>query len=307
MAKKITAWLCILLLLMTYALPVAVFAAEPETSDSSESSEDDSGLWDTVTGFFGNATDFFDSLLSGIGNLGQSIVNAVIDTLSTGANQYTAAMVAYLLASGGSTLATDEMSNYINEIYRTVFPFGLLILVISWASGVASSGFMLTLDLHSKQSLLRALMQLLVGITCLRYAPSLMVLIFRMSVSMCKVVGKDMIQHCLNSLFGMIGNTIIFSILAMTIILNFAKICMYQCISPLFVGAAAGGEQWRRIAISFLKEYLACCLVPFVTLIYFFLCSVGFAFNTVGVIGAIIIAFSVFSIGRKTLDKLLPV
>lgn len=198
----------------------------------------------------------------------------------------------------------DGTRNVIESIYRILFPFGMLVLVVCWAAGVCSAGCSLNLDPQNRNSIIRAILQLLIGLAYLAYAPQVANLLVTVSAGLCNTI-QNSISLPQDTPYGGIALSLISEVLKMVFLLNTARIALLQCIAPLFAGAAAGGEQSKRIAINFAKEYLSCCLVPPITLIFFLLCTVGLGSESVGFIGAIILAFNMFGIGRKVTDKLM--
>ncbi len=252
-----------------------------------------SGLWENIKGFFSDllAPVVFLAGLPGKIMYFFTDLREVVNTAYEG-----------VLTDGGRMYYTAAMQETVSKLYNIFYPFGVAILIISWAFGVCSSGLSLNLEPSNRNSILRAILQLIIGLWYLASAPQIMMVIWSMSTSVCARIGSAFTRD--PSWMTDFWFWIVVLILNIIIMLNFAKCALLQCISPLFSGFAAGGEGARRMAVGFLKEFARCCLIPPVTIAYFYLCQPLYD-SAIGLISTIAIGVSLFGIGKKTLDRLL--
>ena len=138
-----------------------------------------------------------------------------------------------------------------NRVYEIVYPFGVLILVLAWAFGMTHAGLTLSLDPGNRYSVVRAALQLLIGMMFLSAGPRILQLIFSLLQSIrVQIAGR---------LSTLQLHWFVLSILRIKCSISFVKIVLMQCISPLYMGAFSGGEGTRRLAVNCLKEYLILC------------------------------------------------
>ncbi len=185
----------------------------------------------------------------------------------------------------------------VNAVYRIIYPFGVFIAIIAWAFGVAAAGFTLNLDPGNKYSILRAVLQLLIGLTLLSAAPQLLMIIFSIVNSLkTAIVGQVQATS---------GHTFIQFVFSLKIYLSMALLGTLQCVSPLFLGTAAGNESTRRFAVNFLKAYGLCCLEMVLVTVYVLIVdrlesvfgwSNGWLWD---LLISIVLSVSVFTIDRK--------
>lgn len=211
------------------------------------------------------------------------------------------------LPEGGSTfntfLQSDWTSNYssvildvVNDIYKVVYPFGIFIMLIAWIFNIGVSGFTMTLDPTNKYSILRALMQLFVGLILLTATPELLMLIFSF--------GNQLKNLVVGTVQATSNHGFIQAIFQLKIYLNLAYIAVLQCVSPLFIGTVSGNEATRRFAVNFLKEYgLRCMELVLVTLYILIIDRLENIFNwsepLMDMIITIVLSISVFTIDKK--------
>lgn len=189
------------------------------------------------------------------------------------------------------------LSSIGNRIYTILYPIGVAVLIVSWAAGIMTSGITLSMEPGNKYSLVRAALQLLVGIVLLSLMPYLLMLIF----SLC----NQLRAQIATTITVKEGHFFIVTICQFLIYLQVLRATLLYCISPIFAGVAAGGETLRRMATNFIKEYCLICLqIPFMT-IYILLVDqmMNHYAIDVGIIASLIIAVSVFTV-NKHLEKL---
>lgn len=198
-----------------------------------------------------------------------------------------------------------RLAPLVENIYTVLYPFGVFILILSWAGSVTASGFSLDLDPRNKYSIFRAIMRLLVGIALLSATPKLLSVI----MSFCNQIRLQIVEN-----FEVrAGHSFILFVFKLKILLNLAHIALLQSISPLFVGTAAGSEGVRRFSISFFKEYaLRCIELTIVTIYILFIDALEELFDLSGniltgnilglsysLIAWIALSLSVFMIDKK--------
>lgn len=138
-----------------------------------------------------------------------------------------------------------------NQVYKVIYPFGVLVLVLSWAFGMTTAGLTLSLDPGNKYSIVRSALQLLIGMMLLSSGPKILQLIFAIFQSI-RIQISDQLGTLSLHIF-------VLAILKIKCCITFVKIILMQCISPLYMGAFSGGEGTRRLAMNCLKEYLILC------------------------------------------------
>ena len=206
-------------------------------------------------------------------------------------------------AAFNAFLQSDWTSDYsstvlrvVNNVYKVVYPFGIFIMLIAWALSVGASGVTMTLDPTNKTSVLRALIQLLVGMILLTVTPQLLMLILSLAHGLKNlVVGSAQVTH---------DHGFVQAIFQLKIYLNLAFIAVLQCVSPLFIGTVSGNESTRRFAVNFLKEYgLRCMELVLVTLYILVVDRLEGIFNWTApgmdFLLTIVLSISIFTIDKK--------
>ena len=212
-----------------------------------------------------------------------------------------------LFPESGSTfntfLQSDWTSSYssaildvVNDLYKVVYPFGIFIMLIAWIFNIGVSGFTMTLDPTNKYSILRALMQLFVGLILLTVTPELLMLIFSL--------GNQLKNLVVGTVQATSNHSFIQAIFQLKIYLNLAFIAVLQCVSPLFIGTVSGNEPTRRFTVNFLKEYgLRCMELALVTLYILIVDRLENIFNWsapgMDLLLTIVLSISVFTIDKK--------
>lgn len=278
------------------------------TAGGGETSEEDTTNRDLIDAVE-DQKNILDKILDGLGSIGSGLGTAwdkfgeFVEWVMTAPDRFDEWLHERSLEKASKFLKTDlniwwnnHMKNIANNVYKTMYPFGVAVLVVAWAAGVMSSGITLSLDPGNKYSLIRAGLQLLIGMVLLSVMPKLLGFIF----SLCNQLHLTIAEIGLTE-----GHGFITTICELMLYLLVLRATLLQCIAPIFAGAAAGGETMRRMAINFIKEYIIICMqLPFMT-IYIILVDrmMGRAGIDLGLIASIVIAVSVFTV-NKHLEKL---
>ena len=283
----------------------------PDPDDEEEKIVD--GILDGIKDFFGEMFDdigvFLEAAFGGIGDTLNDIgsafhdfVNWVFD-LPNAISRYfedkSRDEFNDFLQKDWTSTFSHALLGVVNDVYEIFYPFGVFVMLIAWCFGVTQAGFTLNLDPTNKYSIIRALLQLLVGMVLLTITPWLLMLIFSLCNGIRLLVASQ-VQ-------AVAGHSIVLFIFQLKIYLNLAYIALLQCVSPVFMGAAAGGEGVRRFTTNFLKEYgLRCMEIVLVTLYVLMVDRIENSYsvtNNLGLISRIlmpvVLSVSVFTIDKK--------
>lgn len=213
------------------------------------------------------------------------------------------------LEDGGMMFVTDRLNQTMNALYGVFYPLGTAVLLVAWIVSTVRTGIFLGVDLQEKNSLARIVLDLVIGLFALGLAPQVMNLLTQLSLTVCgQIVGGLRLTVSGNpTLSGGLGELAGYSVIAFIVqcilLLNLLRMALLQCVSPVFVGLAAGGKGGTPFLSRMVREYVKCCLVPPVTAAYVYLCAA--AFSTVSnFVFALAVGISIFSIANKMLDKL---
>lgn len=265
-----------------------------------EPEDEERGFWTSILGAL-------DDIWDGIVNLGNGFQNLMVwitdipiklqelwnENVQTDTNNFLSDGVPFY----------SNVKSVVSTAYKVFYPFGFLILIISWVGSVFSAGFTLNLELENRNSILRAMLQLFIGLAFLSYAPYAMVLVYAIS----EAIRQQLIQalQITVSPNGAAGYMFIVFVTQIVWQVNMMRIALLQCIAPLAAGAAGGGEGVRRITANFAKEYILCCLTPAVTTVYFLLVDAMLLNSSVSFFASIALGISIITVGRKTLEKII--
>jgi hypothetical protein len=224
-----------------------------------------------------------------------------------------------LIKDGGVSHVSSDFNKAISSIYDLFMPLGCFIMVISWLFGVAKSAVTLNLDIQGKEGIIRSGINLIVGVMLFEISMEAMEAMSGLCWEYCSSISTEVTQTILpkdlSSFFAPelsgigtpltreLGYALISWITEAVLLLNLAYMGLLQCISPVFIGFAAGGEGSRRFVAGFFKEYFKICLIPPVIAIYVTLCFVLFKSSGLGLFLGIVLGASIFSIGKK-LDRI---
>ncbi len=296
MKKIISLFLVFIIMLTAFTIPIAA---------QDNNSQEASGLAEILGKIFGEIKDIFLFLFKS----GNDIMLSKDKGIT--------------IINGGFNYVSNDHTNIntlIFDAYSITYPIGFAIMIISWCLGIAKAGINTAMDFKDKNSLIRAFMSLMIGITALMLAPWLMTVLVGASQSLCETLSitlgtRGVIEEILDNIGGekniwmlpneSIFNIIVFLILDLVLMLNILWIALLQCISPLFI-AFFGGESTRKLAINFVKEYIIALLIPPVTIVYYALAATLTAnLGAFGLIGGIVLGISTLGIASKKLPRLL--
>ncbi len=227
---------------------------------------------------------FRDSILEKWSELTDSLMNSGRDSFN-----------AFLLSDWMATYKV-YVQDVVNAVYEIVYPFGVFVAIIAWAFSVAAAGFTLNLDPGNRNSIIRAVLQLLIGLTLLSVTPKLLTMILSFANSLkTAIVGQVLVTD---------GHAFIQLIFSLKIYLSMALLGVMQCVSPLFIGTATGNESTRRFAVGFLKQYGLCCLeMVFVTIYVLIIDRLEDIFNLSSplydLVITVVLSVSVFTVDKK--------
>ncbi len=241
------------------------------------------------------------------------------------------------IAQGGFNYAEGSGLNaVISTVYKITYPIGIAIMLLSWGFSIAKSTISTSLDIKDKNSLIRSITSLVIGIVAVMAAPKLLTVLTSISSWLCSEIylnvtamesinafiesGADSMERLYGAGFnqivsifreGGVENNILYSVIVLFIVelvfmLNILWIALLQCISPLFI-SFFGNDSTRKLALNFIKEYFKALLVAPITLIYFAL-AISVVSNmslVLGLIGSLVLGISTVSIAGKKLDKLI--
>ncbi len=251
-------------------------------------------------------------------NSGSILSGGIWDLFSSfnNANSMTKSSIQYenTLRDGGFNYASDKINSAIAIAYNIIYPIGIATMLLSWCFSIAKAGISSAVDFKDKNSLIRAIMSLVIGIFAIMIAPKLLTELTQLSRGLCNTIFDrltlaEIILNINIDLTGILSeatfNTIVLLIIDLILMINILWIALLQCISPLFV-AFFGGENTRKLAINFIKEYFIALLVPPLTLIYYYLAmSMASDLGILGIIGGIVLGISTLGIASKKLPRLL--
>lgn len=260
-----------------------------------EGSEDGS-FADDILNTLGSAFDWAKDLMNGIVETLTGLMNVVggIVTTVTGLLiENTPEQLDALLQRDWASWYNSNLSGVVSRIYTLVYPFGVILMLLSWTAACSSAGLTLNFEPNNRNSLIRAMLQLIIGIFVLSYTPWLLGVTFKFF---------DMLRLNIASRFGMLRpHVLILHVTQIQMYLSMLRIALLQCISPIFAGCAAGGESLRRFAVNFAKEYATICIEMLVVTIYIILADR--AINTWDaqwdLIASAAIVFSSLSISKR--------
>lgn len=216
------------------------------------------------------------------------------------------------LDDGGLALgANDRTNNAIAAIYRITYPLGLGILLVSWGFGVFKAGITSALDMKERNSLVRSVLDLIIGLCALSVAPQAMTVILGLSANLCEVINQIWVDATPTGQTAAGWAVVIVGLIVGLVLgLNTLWLATLQAISPIFIGCF-GGSSSKKIGLNFVKEYLKAALIPVITVIYYklMITIVGQYISNLIVILEIIIGLvfgiSVLGVAGKKLDKLI--
>lgn len=268
------------------------------------------GMFEGIGKFFGDAFDGIGDMLVGIGDalsdIGtffHDVLNWVLDlpnAIDRFVKDQSKDEFNNFLQEDWTGVYQRSLLGVVNRVYEVLYPFGVFVMLIAWALSVGASGFTMTLDPTNKTSILRAILQLLVGMVLLTATPQLLMLIF----SLCHGI-KALI---VGEVQATSGHSFILFIFELKVYLNLARVAVLQCVSPLFVGSTSGNEGVRRFAVNFFKEYLLCCMELVLVTVYILIVDRLEAYFSgysliYGILASIVLSISVFTI-EKRFEKL---
>ena len=313
---RLFAWLLLIALACTY-LALPCFAddgedgAEPteeeiqaETEgerdpEDEELREEERGFWATVGGFF-----------SGILRLLTFEINN---------NSLSAVLMGGYNYVDGDTPVNDIIS----AAYNITYPIGMAVLLLTWAFGIAKGHLISSLDMREKNSLLRAVLSLVIGLGAMTIAPAILSVLTSLSFTLCIQMEEKVLQlaveyghfdlESIRLMISLIDETntqqtvfgVVILFVHFVLILNILWIALLQALSPIFV-ACLGNEGTRKLGMNFVKEYFKALLLPAVTTLYLSLVMALLdGINSLDLILALVLGFSTLGIAGKKLDKLI--
>ena len=316
--KKALAFILVLATVITL-LSIPVFAADADENPLEGISEFISNAGDFLSSLPENLNDILSDLGSTLSDI-KSISDAEIEAPDLEAIEDGGIKVEET-ANGDSTY--ENLNKTISQIYNITYPIGFVVMLLSWSFGIAKSNISATLDIKDRGSIVRAVLNLMVGLIAVAMAPQILTvlsgasnwlydIIWEQSFPMVSVDESISLKTFLisDSQFSkslLVTITLIF--LQFLLLLNTLWIALLQSVSPIFIGCF-GSEGTKKIALNFVKEYFKAMLVPAVTLIYFILAFYALdeyegAINLERLIAAIVLGISTISIASKKLDKLI--
>ena len=212
------------------------------------------------------------------------------------------------LKNGGYNYFEGE-NNYINlmisKIYNITYPVGIVVMVLSWIFGIAKNSTNTALDIKDKNSLIRSMLGLVIGLAAMTAAPYVLTVLTSISNWLCVRIsnisintwfndvlyGEEVQKLCKNggtiiNLFNIIEafgsqapymisqffyGIIVVIVIEFVFCLNMLWLALLQVISPIFIGLCASGGG-RKLTFNFVKEYFKALLMPILSLIYISLC-----------------------------------
>lgn len=213
----------------------------------------------------------------------------------------------FSLEQGGFQYVSDALNENIARAFAYFYPWGVVILLMSWIFGMAKSGFTVMKDFHSTNSIVLAALRLIVALTVMSLSPMALNVMTSLSMQMCTDIFNKLHFEALGlwqaNADGRFGYAMFIFLVQFTLMLNVAYMALLQCLCPLFVGFV-GNEGTRRITMSYIREYTKCCLIPPVTALYAIIAS-NFISNTTLLLGGLVLGISAIGIAGKKLDALL--
>ena len=212
------------------------------------------------------------------------------------------------LKNGGYNYFEGE-NNYINlmisKIYNITYPVGIVVMVLSWIFGIAKNSTNTALDIKDKNSLIRSMLGLVIGLAAMTAAPYVLTVLTSISNWLCVRISSISINTWFNdvlyckklqnlcedggttiNLFDIIEafgsqspymisqffyGIIVVIVIEFVFCLNMLWLALLQVISPIFIGLCASGGG-RKLTFNFVKEYFKALLMPILSLIYISLC-----------------------------------
>lgn len=206
-----------------------------------------------------------------------------------------------MLEDGGRVYATELLNYVINAIYGSFYVIGVVIMLICFFYALSKGYY--SLSLGDKNSIVKPVIGLIITLFAFSVAKDVMSVVFSMSLSLTgRIVGAIKESGLVTLSPTIESSSIINLVLQLVLMLNIAKVALMQCTAPLYIGFAPA-ENSRRVMINLAKEYGKCCLVPPITAVYAII-TFCIADATLGIIASIVIAFSMWTIGSKYLDKI---
>ena len=230
------------------------------------------------------------------------------------------------LFSGGFNFIEygGTFENTISTIYSTIYPIGIIVMIIAWSFSMAKSTVTVSFDAKDKGSIIYPIMSLIIVLCAMSFTPYILSTLTGISKWTCEIIGNsvtvpmtypettNILDMALNGVYGGITCLLITLFVDLIFILNILWIALLQCLSPIFIGLMVNKGS-RKIGFNFIKEYFKALLIPIVTLCYWCLVS---AFQSdlnasegagliTGLLGSIVLAISTLSIAGKKLDKLI--
>lgn len=193
----------------------------------------------------------------------------------------------------------------ISTLYNITYPIGIIAMILAWIFGIIKSSTNTALDIKDKNSLIRSMLGLVIGLAAMTAAPYVLTILTSISNWLCvrissisidtwmnEIIYDGAIQEMFNQNGGYVNfyelhkhiksvadNTesqIFYGIIVTLIIefvfcLNMLWLALLQVVSPIFIGLCASGIA-RKFTFNFIKEYFKALLMPALSLIYTTLC-----------------------------------
>lgn len=209
------------------------------------------------------------------------------------------------IKEGGYEYYSQSVIDQVNKLYDYTYPFGVAIMLIAWAIGIAKTGITSSFSLSDKYSIVNAVLKIMVGIIVMGTLDTMLSLGVGASRQMC----NDVYNTLQNGLISSFSFSFFGTFIKYTLMLNIILLALLQGIAPLFVGFCV--MEHGKPAMNFLREYIKCLLVPPLTIIYaVFATKVMEGFDLTGLngisktIGAIVISIACINASKKVIQGL---
>ena len=315
--KKALAFILVLATVITL-LSIPVFAAD----------EDDAPK-DGLTEFLSDAKSFFSTFPESVDKIIENLDTVLSEIKGISETDITAPDYEAIEDGGIKHENTAEkdtpyekLNGVIASIYNITYPIGLVVMLLCWTFGMVKSTISSSLDIKDRGSIVRAVLNLIIGLIAVSVAPQILTVLTGASEWLYSVIFSEIFPkvedfelkisttrltfHFLDISRGVL-ELILLTVVQFVLTLNIVWIALLQSLSPIFIGCF-GSEGTRKIGMNFVKEYLKALLVPSITIIYYVLSYSILgepALYGNGLITAIVLGISMVSIASKKLDKLI--
>ncbi len=210
------------------------------------------------------------------------------------------------IKAGGFDYYSADVNRQVNKLYEYMYPIGVAIMLVAWALGILKTGMTNSFSLADKYSVVNALLRLLIGVVVMCSLGEMLSLGMSASKTMCDKLYTVLQSGITSSVsFGLFGSFIKYSLMLNTIVL-----AILQGFAPLFAGFCV--LEHKKPAMSFLREYCKCLLVPPVTIVFTVMATKmidGFESSDMSyfakVIGAMVLSIACISSAKKIVQSLL--